>query len=70
MIGIPVSFERFLTMRDYRLCFLKTREELYARGFLTHCVFFEPAESSAEGLIAKLTKAKVDAVLWLLPDGG
>jgi hypothetical protein len=69
VIGIPVSLRRFMTMRDYRVCFLKTREELHACGFATQSFFFEQSEASPDLLIAKLEKAGVDAALWLLPDG-
>lgn len=69
LIGIPISLRRFLTMRDYRYCFLHTRDELYARGFVTNCMFFEEEKVDPDLVIARLSKALVDAVIWLLPDG-
>ena len=68
MIGIPVSSRRFLTLRDYRDCFQHLREELFARGFATRCVFFDQ-DAHPEFLVSRFADAGVDTVIWILPDG-
>lgn len=68
VIGIPVSAQRFLTLRDYRDCFQHLREELFARGFVNRCLFFEQ-DADAEFLVSRFADANADTVVWLLPDG-
>ena len=69
MIGIPVSVRRFVTLRDYRECYLHLREELFARRFATRCVFYDGTEPDTEFLVSKFAKADVETVIWILPDG-
>jgi hypothetical protein len=69
IIGIPVALPHFLTMPDYRSCFLHTQAALQTREFITHCLFFQEAENAPDLVITRLAKARVDSVLWFLPGG-
>ena len=69
LIGMPVSVSRFQTLLDYQRCFTRIRDELQAHGFLTSVIFFEQPEGKLDVIIEQLRKEKVDAVIWLLPDG-
>lgn len=51
IIGIPVSVRRFVTLADYRRCFLRVRDELHARGFATQGIFLEQGELDDQPVI-------------------
>jgi hypothetical protein len=68
-IGMPVSLSRFQALQDYRRCLLQLRDELHEGGFLTSTIFFEQPEGQTEAVVERLKKARVDSVIWLLPDG-
>lgn len=69
IVGIPVSVRRFVTLGDYRKCFLRIRDKLHARGFATECMFLEQDELDDGHVIERLKKANADIALWLVPDG-
>lgn len=69
IIGVPVSINRFVSLPDYRNCFLRLREELHARGFATACIFLERSELDEEAIVRRLAVEKAELALWLLPDG-
>lgn len=68
VISIPLSLPRVQTLRDYRFCFLRTREELCARGFSVLPAYFEEREIAAETVAERARRDKVDAVFWIMPD--
>jgi hypothetical protein len=69
MIGMPIAISRFQALQDYRRCFLQLRDELQRRGFIISPMFFEQPDGEPEVIIKRLRKEKMDAVIWLLPDG-
>jgi hypothetical protein len=69
LIGMPVSISRFQTLQDHRQCFLQLRDELHKRDFVTTTIFFEQPDGQPDIIIARLKKEKVEAVIWLLPEG-
>lgn len=69
LIGLPVSLSRFQTLLDYQRCFREIRDELHECGFLTNTIFFEQPEGQHNVVLQRFKKEKVDAVIWLLPDG-
>lgn len=66
---MPAALSRFLSLREYRECFLRTRDELHARGFATLPVFFEKRDIAPGFLSQRFKKEDVDTVIWFLPDG-
>lgn len=70
VVGIPVSLRRFLTVPDYRECYLRLRDELFGRGFPTRCRFFQGAEPDVDGLVTDFAAAHVSAVVSILPAPG
>jgi hypothetical protein len=69
LIGMPISTSRFQTLLDYQRCFRCIRDELHERGFLIDSMFFEQQKNPPESVLRRLRDEKVDAVVWLLPDG-
>lgn len=69
LIGMPVSLTRLTSLHDYRRCFTHLRDALHHRGFMVAPFFFEQREVDPLALVEKLKADKVDAALWLLPDG-
>jgi hypothetical protein len=68
-IGIPVSTFRFLTLREYREAFFNIRDAMFARAFMSRCIFFDGWDADPEALSRAFGKAGVDSVVWLLTDG-
>jgi hypothetical protein len=69
LLGMPLSVPRLQTFQAYRDCFFHLREELQARGFLVASLYFAEREIPPEAVAERARQEKVDAVLWLRPDG-
>jgi hypothetical protein len=69
VVGMPVSIWRFLAFREYREGFLQIHDALFARGFVTRCIFYDGWDADADFLIRSFGSGCVDYVLWLLADG-
>jgi hypothetical protein len=67
IVGLPVPFRAFSTIRDYRLFVGAIQRTLWNQRFGSHIVFYEDGGADFSAVVDALVESKVDIVVWLTP---
>lgn len=64
-IGLPAFMSRFLTVRDYRMFFMRIRRQLRLSGFAAAMLFLDATDP--EEFLDRARKYEIDTLIWLQP---